>query len=232
MWKTKCCKVIPSVVSDLFLGSSAPPGYWAALHKLVVCCPVLLHSDVLIENSDFELKRELGPDENYRRLDSSLVHKLLIEPSSSQIVYDDSEAQVEAAEDQAIKIGNKLLHSRFRDRPGWVNVGEGQLGWAGGRFVGLVVPFKQIVLVSPGLSVTRKTRHDYVRVFDVADELGIVGAVDFSEADELFSHGFFSNDLGFEGLGFQREEAGGMDCFRFGVRWVGQRGKLEAVVVR
>lgn len=124
--KTKCSKAIPSVVSDLLSGSSAPPGGWAALHKLAVCCPGLLHSGVLFENSDFGLEREVGPDENYRRLDSSPAAKPQTEPSSSQIganhevgasgpncswslfddlyfdtVYDDSEAQVEAAEDQA-----------------------------------------------------------------------------------------------------------------------------------
>ncbi|PQQ14564.1 phytochrome A-associated F-box protein [Prunus yedoensis var. nudiflora] len=125
-WKTKCSKVIPSVVSNLLSGSSAPPGGWAALHKLAVCCPGLLHSGVLFENSDFGLEREVGPDENYRRLDSSPAANPPTDPSSSQIgpnhevgasgsncswslfddlyfdtVYVDSEAQVEAAEDQA-----------------------------------------------------------------------------------------------------------------------------------
>ncbi|KAB2605112.1 phytochrome A-associated F-box protein [Pyrus ussuriensis x Pyrus communis] len=89
-WKTKCYKVIPSVVSDLLAGSSEPPGGWASLHKLAVCCPGLLHSGVLFENSDFGLERELGPDEDYRRLDSSPVGvspaaKPQTEASSSQI---------------------------------------------------------------------------------------------------------------------------------------------------
>ncbi|PQQ03094.1 phytochrome A-associated F-box protein [Prunus yedoensis var. nudiflora] len=168
-WKTKCSKVIPSVVSNLLSGSSAPPGGWAALHKLAVCCPGLLHSGVLFENSDFGLEREVGPDENYRRLDSSPAAKPPTDPSSSQIganhevgasgsncswslfddlyfdtVYVDSEAQVEAAEDQAsvekgvvlewavnFLYGNKLLHSRFRgdclylcDWPGCVHIEE------------------------------------------------------------------------------------------------------------
>ncbi|WOG83785.1 hypothetical protein DCAR_0102963 [Daucus carota subsp. sativus] len=68
-WKSKCSERIPHVVSD-FLAESragdAPPGGWAALHKLAVCCPGLLHSGVLLENSDFGLERELGPDENYK----------------------------------------------------------------------------------------------------------------------------------------------------------------------
>ncbi|KAB2616258.1 phytochrome A-associated F-box protein-like [Pyrus ussuriensis x Pyrus communis] len=89
-WKTKCYKVIPSVVSDLLTGSTEPAGGWAALHKLAVCCPGLLHSGVLFENSDFGLERELGPDENYRRLDSNPVGASLAanpqtEASSSQI---------------------------------------------------------------------------------------------------------------------------------------------------
>ncbi|CBI36850.3 unnamed protein product, partial [Vitis vinifera] len=45
-WKTKCSQTIPSIVADLFSGpgDSSPPGGWAALHKLSVCCPGLLHS--------------------------------------------------------------------------------------------------------------------------------------------------------------------------------------------
>ncbi|KAL6273588.1 hypothetical protein ACE6H2_024280 [Prunus campanulata] len=81
----------------------------------------------------------------------------------------------------------------------------------------LVVPFKRIILVSPELFVTCKTRPDYVRVFDVAAEFGMVGIADFSRANELFRPGFFSDDLGFEGLGFQREEAWDRDGFRSGV---------------
>ena len=69
-WKTKCSQSIPSIVADLFSGpaDSSPPGGWAALHKLSVCCPGLLHSGVLLENSDFGLERELGPDEDYRKV--------------------------------------------------------------------------------------------------------------------------------------------------------------------
>lgn len=67
-----CCKsrtsqTIPSVVNDLLSGSPAPPGFWSSLYKLSVCCPGLLHAGVLLENSDFGLERELGPDENYQR---------------------------------------------------------------------------------------------------------------------------------------------------------------------
>lgn len=71
-WKTKCSQAIPSIVADLLpgTGDSSPPGVWAALHKLSVCCPGLLHSGVLLENSDFGLERELGPDEYYRKVGS------------------------------------------------------------------------------------------------------------------------------------------------------------------
>lgn len=83
-WKNKCSKSIPSVVADLLSGSPSPPGGWAALHKLSVCCPGLLHAGVLLENSDFGLERELGPDENYRKTLSSRAIRAPKEPSSSQ----------------------------------------------------------------------------------------------------------------------------------------------------
>ncbi|GMJ01072.1 EMPFINDLICHER IM DUNKELROTEN LICHT 1 [Hibiscus trionum] len=66
--KLKCSGTIPTVSADLLSPSSAaPPGGWASLHKLSVCCPGLLHAGVLLENSDFGLERELGPDENYHK---------------------------------------------------------------------------------------------------------------------------------------------------------------------
>ncbi|KAM5564031.1 phytochrome A-associated F-box protein [Rosa sericea] len=82
-WTTKCRNVLPSVVSDLVsAASSEPPGGWSSLHKLAVCCPGLLHSGVLFENSDFGLERELGPDHSYRPQSQSQSQS---EPSSSQI---------------------------------------------------------------------------------------------------------------------------------------------------
>ncbi|CAA7388829.1 unnamed protein product [Spirodela intermedia] len=84
-YRLKCSRCIPSLVSDLFstfpssgqaaplassvvAGALAPPGGWSALHKLSICCPGLLHAGVLLENSDFGLEREIGPDENYRQV--------------------------------------------------------------------------------------------------------------------------------------------------------------------
>ncbi|KAL5983743.1 hypothetical protein ACLOJK_017834 [Asimina triloba] len=71
-WKKKCAENIPSIVSDLLSagdgGSTGPPGGWASLHKLAICCPGLLHAGVLLENSDFGLERDIGPDENYLRI--------------------------------------------------------------------------------------------------------------------------------------------------------------------
>lgn len=64
--RDKCFSSLPSLVSDL--GKNPPsdlPGGWAALHKISVCCPGLLRAGVLLENSDFGLEREIGPDENY-----------------------------------------------------------------------------------------------------------------------------------------------------------------------
>ncbi|KAK8951410.1 Phytochrome A-associated F-box protein [Platanthera zijinensis] len=46
---------------------SLPSGGWAALLKISVCCPGLLRAGILLENSDFGLEREIGPDENYLR---------------------------------------------------------------------------------------------------------------------------------------------------------------------
>ncbi|KAI9080306.1 hypothetical protein K1719_037700 [Acacia pycnantha] len=65
-WKINCFHTIPSIVSDLLSDSSVPPGGWASLHKLAVCCPGLLHAGVLLESSDFDLERELVPDEGYQ----------------------------------------------------------------------------------------------------------------------------------------------------------------------
>ncbi|OMO81908.1 phytochrome A-associated F-box protein-like protein [Corchorus olitorius] len=80
-WRQKCCKTIPAVCADLIANSSAPPGGWASLHKLSVCCPGLLHAGLLLENSDFGLERELGPDENYIRTSTPST-----EPCSSSTV--------------------------------------------------------------------------------------------------------------------------------------------------
>ncbi|CAH2071960.1 unnamed protein product [Thlaspi arvense] len=84
--KTQCYSAIPTVISDLLPSPSAasasassssasadsslpPPGGWASLYKLAVCCPGLLHAGILLENSDFGLERELGPDQSLDRLD-------------------------------------------------------------------------------------------------------------------------------------------------------------------
>ncbi|XP_059659551.1 phytochrome A-associated F-box protein [Cornus florida] len=81
-WKNKCSQAIPSVVSDLLSAAGAdPPGGWASLHKLGVCCPGLLHAGVLLEHSDFGLERELGPDENYQE---PKLFQLDLLPSSSE----------------------------------------------------------------------------------------------------------------------------------------------------
>lgn len=66
--REKCFRSLPSLVSDLVKNPpSSPPGGWASLHKISVCCPGLLRAGVLLENSDFGLEREIGPDENYIR---------------------------------------------------------------------------------------------------------------------------------------------------------------------
>ncbi|KAG4186975.1 hypothetical protein ERO13_A08G075600v2 [Gossypium hirsutum] len=82
--KLKCSKTIPAVSADLLSSSSAPPGGWASLHKLSVCCPGLLHAGVLLDNSDFGLERELGPDENYQRPAHSHLSTPSADPNSSK----------------------------------------------------------------------------------------------------------------------------------------------------
>ncbi|XP_078445218.1 F-box family protein [Wolffia australiana] len=80
-YRAKCNRSIPAVVSDLLscrhATGDAPPGGWAALYKLSVCCPGLLHTGVLLENSDFGLELELGSDESYRRVRARPLHPLL-----------------------------------------------------------------------------------------------------------------------------------------------------------
>lgn len=78
-WKSKCYNALPAVISD-FLST---PGDWAALYKLLVCCPGLLHSGVLLDNSDFGLDLELGPDENYQTLRPSRGLDHVPDPPSS-----------------------------------------------------------------------------------------------------------------------------------------------------
>ncbi|KAL6500325.1 hypothetical protein OROHE_025691 [Orobanche hederae] len=86
--KTKCSQSIPAVVSDLLSPTASapppPPSVWASLYKLSVCCPGLLHSGVLLENQDFGLERDIGPDETYRQRKLFRPHESKTAASSSQ----------------------------------------------------------------------------------------------------------------------------------------------------
>lgn len=88
-WKNKCHQSIPAVVSDLLPANASvnsavsPPGGWASLHKLAVCCPGLIHSGVLLENSDLGLERDLGPDEKYHETNLFQIGKSESNPSCS-----------------------------------------------------------------------------------------------------------------------------------------------------
>ncbi|KAI9181324.1 hypothetical protein LWI28_013856 [Acer negundo] len=139
-WKAKCSDTIPAVVSDLLSPTSGvPPGGWSSLHKLSVCCPGLLHSGVLLENSDFGLERELGPDSNYRSSSSIPSTASSTEPCSSNLepvsdcswslfddlyydtVYNKSESQddggIVAAEDvenSAVEVGRESSCNKKR----------------------------------------------------------------------------------------------------------------------
>ncbi|MQM13613.1 hypothetical protein Taro_046538, partial [Colocasia esculenta] len=84
-YRAKVTCSIPSVTSNLLLPcrsspvdaeGDAPPNGWAALHKLSVCCPGLLHAGVLLENSDFGLERDISHDQNH-------LHLRMASPSSS-----------------------------------------------------------------------------------------------------------------------------------------------------
>ncbi|XP_050364946.1 phytochrome A-associated F-box protein [Argentina anserina] len=107
--KSKCRTSLPSVVSSC--SADEPPGGWSSLHKLAVCCPGLLHSGILLDNSDFGLERELGPDHQSQSQSSSaaqITHEQQPLPPSDcawslyddlyfDTVYDDSEAATTAA---------------------------------------------------------------------------------------------------------------------------------------
>ncbi|KAL8054868.1 hypothetical protein ABFX02_04G020400 [Erythranthe guttata] len=104
--KSKCSESIPAVVSDL-LNPASPPGFWASLYKLAVCCPGLLHSGVLLENSDFGLEREIGPDENFQR-------NILFRPNESgkaaSSSNDDRESSAVAVHDGVWSLYDDLMY--------------------------------------------------------------------------------------------------------------------------
>ncbi|XP_039136838.1 phytochrome A-associated F-box protein [Dioscorea cayenensis subsp. rotundata] len=110
--RSKCTRSIPSVVSDLVPlspSSPDPPGGWASLHKLSVCCPGLLHAGVLLEHSDFGLELEIGPDLPFLPRNKPQAPPLPSDPSSASsswslfddlyldTVYDVSESQIPPA---------------------------------------------------------------------------------------------------------------------------------------
>lgn len=72
-YKHRCVDSIPAVLADLLSHPitpaphplDPPPHWWASLHKLAVCCPGLLHAGALLENSDFGLERDIGPDHGF-----------------------------------------------------------------------------------------------------------------------------------------------------------------------
>ncbi|KAI4326325.1 hypothetical protein MLD38_031651 [Melastoma candidum] len=57
-WKSLCLRNLPPSLFPI----PPSPSAWSSLHKLSVCCPGLLHSGLLLDNSDFGLLRDLGPD--------------------------------------------------------------------------------------------------------------------------------------------------------------------------
>lgn len=106
-WKNKCLAAIPSTIADLLSAASDPPGGWASVHKLAVCCPGLVHAGVLLENSDFGLEREIGPEDSYRRSSSS---QTLDHPSSSQTNTEDSKKTGNSASDCSWSLFDDLYY--------------------------------------------------------------------------------------------------------------------------
>ncbi|PKA50986.1 Phytochrome A-associated F-box protein [Apostasia shenzhenica] len=78
--RAKCLRSLPDLVSEI---AAADSGGWASLFKLSVCCPGLLSAGILLENSDFGLEREIGPDENYPRRPSATPPSNPLPPASS-----------------------------------------------------------------------------------------------------------------------------------------------------
>ena len=89
-YKRQCLRVVPTIVSELMQSSTRqdvlgePPGGWAALQKLLVCCPGLRPAGVLLNCWDFGLERDIGRSDDFE-----LVHTQIV-PNSGQDAEDDS----------------------------------------------------------------------------------------------------------------------------------------------
>ncbi|BBN13573.1 protein MpEID1 [Marchantia polymorpha subsp. ruderalis] len=67
-WKRHCVRYVPDLLPSPrvhFDAMAPPPGGWDGLMKLLVCCPGLKHSGVLLDCWDFGLDRELGSSAEY-----------------------------------------------------------------------------------------------------------------------------------------------------------------------
>lgn len=111
-WKTKCSKSIPAVVADLISpNSGVPPGGWSSLHKLSVCCPGLLHAGVLLENSDFGLERELGPDSDYQSCSASAI-----QPTSTTTTAEACSSNLNSVTDCSWSLFDDLYYDTVYDK--------------------------------------------------------------------------------------------------------------------
>ncbi|KAL3531463.1 hypothetical protein ACH5RR_010785 [Cinchona calisaya] len=128
--KSKCSQTIPSVVNDLLSASSAvPPGGWAALCNLAVCCPGLRQAGVVLDGASESSKHrpEVVVEEPRRPARELSVCKrrkfcTSLMPHLNLGVWNLSREQ-----------GNKLLASRFKwdclyvcDWPGCVHIEDKQ----------------------------------------------------------------------------------------------------------
>ncbi|KAG0453619.1 hypothetical protein HPP92_024923 [Vanilla planifolia] len=130
--QAKCFSFLPSLVCDLGANANGSPGRWASLLKLSVCCPGLLRAGVLLENSDFGLEREIGPDENYLRCSPTRTRPpAYIQPSSAastspslgcwslfddlyfDTVYDASEAATQAPSSGVLELTSTPFRSLY-----------------------------------------------------------------------------------------------------------------------
>ncbi|KFK30836.1 hypothetical protein AALP_AA6G032000 [Arabis alpina] len=141
--KTQCYSSIPTVISDLLPSPStttsaaasssslSPPGGWASLYKLAVCCPGLFHAGILLENSDFGLERELGPNQSLDLTINNEEDEEVSKPNGSGLettsfwsLYDDlytdtlsappiehsvtEQSEIEASDEEQIRPGRDL----------------------------------------------------------------------------------------------------------------------------
>lgn len=84
-YKRQCMKMVPTIVSELMQSPNQqellgePPGGWGVLQKLLVCCPGLRHTGVLLNCWDYGLEREIGCSADFELVDRDKVPKFFLD---------------------------------------------------------------------------------------------------------------------------------------------------------